>query len=201
MADENNNSGVVCVDTASSTTEGRLTPSTIMSEETSPSHGTYARHIEHLPMERKMCILRTRQEPRRFLGIQCGKLKFFEIPVKGSEIFWYCVKDGNFFGFWNLNCGTYLGHDGAGRMVVTSTHHRTAQYFIPVRQENGGYILHTFHPERKELLQVGEDDTRSFLIERRKGGLAFDFIDSQYVTYSVTLALPNMEVERLGPKF
>ncbi|KAM6479428.1 hypothetical protein HDV62DRAFT_137483 [Trichoderma sp. SZMC 28011] len=233
MADENNDSGFVCVDTASSITEGRLTPSPIMpkaNKETRPSHwakkngineytqihtssslrqplkemplpltiGTHARHIEHQPIPGREFILRTRQEPRRFLGIEKGKPKLFGIPVGGREIFWHCVKDGNWYGLWNPTCGTYLGHDGAGRMVVTSTHHKTAQYFIPVRQENGGYILHTFHPETKELSQVGEDDTRHLLIERRKGGLAFDFIEAKYVRYSVTLALPNMKEENLG---
>lgn len=222
MADEDNNCDFVCVDTATSSTDVCITPSTTMSEEIpirekrdeslktkddSPGSDhdeakeiklsdNHAHHIEHHPIPFEIYIIRARKEPRHILGLSMGELRMKK-QVLPSGFLWICVPHGNWCGFRNINSGTYLGHDGAGKMAATNTNCEEEEYFVPIRQEGGGYILHTFHPEERELLQVAEDDNGVSLVEKKEGGTAFDFINAEYMNCCVSLALPNMEEEIL----
>ncbi|KAK4082380.1 uncharacterized protein Triagg1_2192 [Trichoderma aggressivum f. europaeum] len=228
MADETNDSDFVCIDTASSTTEDRPTPSTVMSgdapanekrdealkernsssdsnvketKEINQSHDNLARHIEHHPIPGRIYIIRTRQEPRRVLSVRYGSLILLRTPKLGDGVLWYCLEKRNWYSFYNRASGASLGYSGTpGRMAALSqVFHEAQQCLMPIRQEGGGYILHTLHPETGELWQVAveENEYGGRLFETKAEGTALDFIDTKYLRSSISLALPNMEEEIL----
>lgn len=85
-------------------------------------------------------------------------------------------------------------------IIATTTDDNKAKgNFVAIRQEGGGYILHTFHPETTELRQVAVtgDNDGSSLREQAKNGTPLDFIAAKHVRYCVYLAIPNAEREAL----
>ncbi|KAL6814444.1 hypothetical protein J3E69DRAFT_109701 [Trichoderma sp. SZMC 28015] len=158
-------------------------------------------HIEQHPIPGKVFIMRTRQKPYRFLGLEYGNLQFLDNPAPNRGVFWYCHENGGWYGLCNTASGTYLGHNGAGNIVAAKNTHKAEQYIIPLRQDGGGYVLHTFHPEKAELWQVAiaERGVGNCLVETRNGGTAWDFIDAEFVRYSMSVAYPGREKESLFP--
>ncbi|KAL6693851.1 hypothetical protein J3F84DRAFT_380088 [Trichoderma pleuroticola] len=227
MTDEKKIFDFSFVDTASSTDDGCPTPSTTMFEdipirrkseedvgnsdsihdrtkEATPSHDNHAHHIEHHPVPYQACIIRTREKPHRILGLVFGKLKLLDAPLPTNGIFWFCYESDNWCGFRNVTSGTFLGYDRTGKISATKSHHGAEEYFVPIRKEGGGYILHTFHSKRMELWQVAiaHDKHQSPLVEdplveKKKGGTAWDFINAKYVRRYITMACPGMEEECL----
>ncbi|KAM6479427.1 hypothetical protein HDV62DRAFT_368617 [Trichoderma sp. SZMC 28011] len=224
MTDETKNSDLVCVDGASST-QGCPTPSTTMSEcipireeeeetlkikddlsdskpnridEITPSLDNHVHHIEHLPIPGRGYMIRTREKPHRILTLKQGKLEFQEHLNPAWGVYWSCYEAGNFLYFRNTTSGTWLGYNKAGKIIATDGN-EVKGTFVVIRQEGGGYILHAFHPETAQLLQVvvTEDKNGSFLREQDKGGTPLDFIAAKHVRYCVHFAFPNVEREAL----
>ncbi|KAL7786601.1 hypothetical protein V8C43DRAFT_317341 [Trichoderma afarasin] len=168
-------------------------------KETKPSYDNHARHIEHPPIPNEVCIIRTREKPHRIISIVGGELRLLDAPVFTSGIFWYCYKKDNWCGFRNVTSGTFLGHYQTGQISATRRNHGVEEYFVPIRQQGGGYILHTFHPKKTELWQVAikENDTENPLVEKREGGTSWDFINIKYVRRFIILECPGMEKECL----
>ncbi|KAL6788711.1 hypothetical protein J3E68DRAFT_415547 [Trichoderma sp. SZMC 28012] len=158
-------------------------------------------HIEQHPIPGKVFIMRTRQQPYRFLGLEYGHLELLDNPAPNRGVFWYCNENSGWYSLCNTASGTYLGHNGAGNIVAAKNIHKAEQYIIPLRQDGGGYVLHTFHPEKAELWQVAiaERGVGRCLVETRIGGVTWDFIDAEYVRYSMSVAYPGREKESLFP--
>ncbi|KAL6799396.1 hypothetical protein GGI42DRAFT_361313 [Trichoderma sp. SZMC 28013] len=223
---------------AASSTEGCPTPSTTMSEDmpireewgetlndddhssdnkynktkkSKPSHDNHVHHMEHPPIPGRVCMIRTRQQPHRILGLKEGKLEFLDRLSPAWGVYWSCSEIGNFLYFRSTASGenlgyltssgshSYLASANGGKIVTTKDYREAKQNFVAVRQEGGGHILHTFHPETTKLRQVvvTEDKNGGFLREQDKGGTPLDFIDAKYVRYSVSIAVPDMERESL----
>lgn len=221
MTDEKSRSDFVCVDCTSST-EGCPTPSTTMSEgipscddifdddvsfdnkpdktkEINPSRDNYAQHIEHQPIPGRTFIIRTREKPHRILSQEGGELEFLDRPNPAWGVYWHCHENGHWFLFRNTTSGTYLGYDESGSVLATKTCYKEDEFFVPIRQEGGGYILHTFHPDQRKLRQVAIADgwSGSLLREQDKGGTPLDFIDAKYVRCCVSLKFSDTEREVL----
>ncbi|KAL7907696.1 hypothetical protein GGI35DRAFT_454598 [Trichoderma velutinum] len=220
MTDEKNNSDFVCMDAASST-GGCLTPSTTMSEdmpireagetlqnddnssdckpnktkESKSSHDNHAHHMEHNPIPGRVYMIRTREKPHRILSLVQGRLELRDSLNPAWGVYWSCSEIDNFLYFRNTTSETYLSYGKAGRIIATKHDPETRKNFVAIRQEGGGYILHTFHPEQTALQQVTEE--KNFLKEQAKGGTPLDFINAKYVYYCVSLAVPDMEREVL----
>ncbi|KAL6788712.1 hypothetical protein J3E68DRAFT_127160 [Trichoderma sp. SZMC 28012] len=228
MTDEKKSFDFVCVDAASST-DGCPTPSTAMSEdmpirekmeqtlkndgdlsdskpdeigEVTPSRDNYNHHIEHHPIPGRLCMIRTRQKPHRILSLKWGKLEFRDHLSPAWGVYWSCSEKGNFLYLRNTTSGTYLGYltsGGAGNIVMSQDYPEAKQNFIAIRQQSGGYVLHTLYPQNTELRQVVvKEDKNGFIPgEQDKGGTPLDFIDAKHVRYCVYLAIPNAEREAL----
>ncbi|QYT06274.1 hypothetical protein H0G86_013132 [Trichoderma simmonsii] len=168
-------------------------------KEINPSHDNHAHHIEHHPIPGKTFIIRTREKPHRILSLNQGTLEFRDRlnPVRG--VYWQCRRKGHWRVFRNTTSGTYLGHDESGNVLSTKICCKEDEFFVPIRQEGGGYILHTFHPDQNELRQVAiaEDGDGSSLRVQDKGGTPLDFIDAKYVRNCVALKFSDTEGEFL----
>ncbi|PKK50025.1 hypothetical protein CI102_4446, partial [Trichoderma harzianum] len=135
-------------------------------------------HIEHHPIPYEICIIRTRKKPYRILSLVWGELRVLDAPISTGGIFWFCFKNDNWYVFRNLTSGTFLGQGTTGKILATKRNHGVEEYFVPIRQEGGGFILHTFHPKETELWQVAiaEGKNEGPLIEEKERGTAWDFI-------------------------
>ncbi|KAM0260264.1 hypothetical protein ACHAQJ_002828 [Trichoderma viride] len=125
-----------------------------------------APHAEYHPTEGKSYMIRTRQEPQRFLTLESGQLKALDrLPVGGGWL-WKCGKKSGWYSFLNTVSGTYLGHNGEGDIVADAPHHKAWEYFTVDRHADGGYVLSTWHDD--ELLQVGIGKDGSSLVDHAK---------------------------------
>ncbi|KAL7941340.1 hypothetical protein V8C42DRAFT_360954 [Trichoderma barbatum] len=166
----------------------------VKTKDSESSHQKPVNPIEYHPIEGRSFMIRS------ILGLILtlvgGELKFLEKPIPGGGAIWHCHKKNNWFGFCNSVSGTYLGHNGKGKIVATKSKHETDGYFVPIRQKSGGYVLYASHGE--ELLQVAISEDGKSLVEQPKGGTAWDFIDhSCYLDYKTSLTYPGMAVEKL----
>lgn len=195
---------VIASTTISSSADNPRTPSTTTMSESMPlrdkdkdEHASAVLTIENLPIPGKSLMIRTRKEPHLILTLCSGELKFLRKPIPGGGCFWQCVKKDGWLGFRNTVSGTYLGHDGQGKLYAKQSHHEPFEHFTMERDVDGGYILQQLMGPNNELVQVCLNEDGKSLMQQKEGGTAWDFIDVQYVCYSVALTYPNMEPERL----
>jgi hypothetical protein len=135
-------------------------------------------HVEHHPIPGGMFIIRTKQEPRRYLGLDNGKVRALdELPAWGG-CHWECVKQSGWYGFRNVVSGRYLGHDTKGNIIAKVLQHNVNEYFKTDREVGGGYALQSYHGN--DLAQVGISKDGKSLIDREEEAeeVTWDFIDA-----------------------
>lgn len=144
--------------------------------------------VEHHPKPDRSFIIRERQAPYRIIGLDNGELKPRKGPSTGGGWLWQCVKKAGWYGFRNTVSGTYLGHNGQSKIVAVAPHHKSHEYFMAERHEEGGYVLLMRHGD--ELLQVAISKDGNALVEQ-KVGTTWDFIEAGAVRISLQVDYPN----------
>ena len=124
---------------ASASTNGTNTPNNpnIISSDSHEDEGT-------VPWPGKSLIIQ-QCNTRSILAIMTGELKL----AKASEMYhgrfrWNCKEKGGHLGFQNCPDGNFIGYDiHSGKFIATSSCHSHAQYLVPRRHPEGGYVLLT----------------------------------------------------------
>ncbi|RFU74592.1 dynamin family [Trichoderma arundinaceum] len=147
--------------------------------------------VEFHPKVGKTFLIRTRHEPHFILAFENGGLKLLSKPSLGGGYFWHCMKRNGWYTFRNTVTGSYLNYDGQGKICARQPHHKRHEYFMAERHEEGGYIL--LLKQGDELLQAAISDNEKCLLAQREEGTAWDFIEAEYVSSSVTLAYPGKQ--------
>ncbi|RFU78027.1 hypothetical protein TARUN_4183 [Trichoderma arundinaceum] len=144
--------------------------------------------VEHHPKADKSFVIRERREPHRIMALENGELKILSDPFAGGGWLWNCVKKAGWYGFRNTVSGTYLGHNGQQKIVAIAPHHKSHEYFMAERHEEGGYILLMRHGD--ELLQVAVSKDGNSLVEQKEG-TAWDFIESGAIRIPLHMYIPS----------
>ncbi|KAL7935982.1 hypothetical protein V8C35DRAFT_296535 [Trichoderma chlorosporum] len=137
---------------------------------------------EHHPKDGKLLMLRERHKPHHILSLRFGELVLLDSECPALGCLWLCEKKAGWYGFRNFVSGTYLGHNGKSRIQAAMPHHKSHEYFMAERHEDGGYVLLTRHGE--ELWQVAVDQDGSHLVEQKAAGTAWDFVDADRLSVS-----------------
>ncbi|KAI9149880.1 hypothetical protein HJFPF1_09626 [Paramyrothecium foliicola] len=87
---------------------------------------------------------------------------------------WQCVEKNGYFGFYNQNTRTYLGHNGKDRIVQGRVHDRW-EYITPRKHPDGGYQL-LFPFWEHTLLVLSIDGDGKSLLRTRHGQNRWDFL-------------------------
>ncbi|UKZ51896.1 hypothetical protein TrVGV298_005661 [Trichoderma virens] len=131
---------------------------------------------EHHPKNGRHFMIRERQHPHRILSLRLGEIILTDQQCPALGWLWMCVKKSGWYGFQNAVSGTYLGHNGRNKIHAAMPHHKSHEYFMAERHENGGYVLLTRHGE--ELWQVAISEDGDYLVEQKEAGTAWDFVES-----------------------
>lgn len=91
-----------------------------------------------------------------------GELRIQDVQVSTDmSIRWLCVERGTHFGLYNQSAGTFIGHDGRGKMVATRSWLLDHELLSTQYCEGGGYELQTPHWWLwKRVVDVAEDGRR-----------------------------------------
>ncbi|KAL7909533.1 hypothetical protein GGI35DRAFT_479798 [Trichoderma velutinum] len=138
--------------------------------------------VEHHPKAGKQFMIRERQEPHRIIALLFGDLILHDGQSPATGWLWKCVKKSGWYGFRNVVSGSYLGHNGQSKIQAVMPHHKSHEYFMAERHEDGGYVLLTRHGE--ELWQVVISKDGKSLVEKKAEegtGTAWDFVEASQV--------------------
>ncbi|KAL6811025.1 hypothetical protein GGI42DRAFT_206089 [Trichoderma sp. SZMC 28013] len=135
--------------------------------------------VEHHPKAGKQFMIREKQKPHRIITLSFGDLVLMDEQSAAQGWLWQCVKKSGWYGFRNVVSGSYLGYHGQNKKIqACMPHHKSHEYFMTERHEDGGYVLLTIHGE--ELWQVDISKDGKSLVEKKAeegGGVAWDFVE------------------------
>lgn len=137
--------------------------------------------LENRPIENVLLLIRTRKVPHFYLTLCNGEVELLSKPGPSGGSFWYCVRNGGWYGFRNTVSGTYLGLNSSMSICARQRQQSPNEYFTAERGVNGGYILHVFKPSSGHLLPVSASEENKCLGPRNEEGTAWDLIESKYL--------------------
>ncbi|KAL3427623.1 hypothetical protein PVAG01_01132 [Phlyctema vagabunda] len=79
------------------------------------------------------------------MALEAGELRLHKLTTasRAGGWDWQCIEKDNWLGFRNSVSGTYMGHNGKGRIVARAEWHRDHEYFCVRKHPDRGYILLT----------------------------------------------------------
>lgn len=173
-------------------TENCPTPTTTHDEPSSYSEIESLIQLEFQPGGTGPYLVRARGS-RLFLSLCHGELKFCPEPMAGS--YWERVPKDGWFGLRNTVSGRYISHDDNSQIYVKHLHLTPHEYFTDCRDPNGGYILKQLKSSTNELMEVSISKNKKSLEHHKRGGTAWDFIETKYRGQFSWLRYPGIQAK------